>query len=107
MGSRGRTSENILRNTGDTMTKDSKSEVEKYRIITKKELLRIVPYTPQHILRLETAGRFPKRLQIGPNRVGWLLSDIEAWIAARMAERDSAKPNGQAVPGAVVGGKAA
>lgn len=89
------------------MTKENKSEIEKYRIITKKELQRIVPYTPQHILRLEAAGKFPKRLQIGANRVGWLLSDIEAWIADRMAERDRAKRNGTASPDTVPGGKAA
>lgn len=53
------------------------------RIITKKELRELVPYTPQHIHRLEKAGRFPKRLQLGPNRVGWRLTDIEDWINGR------------------------
>lgn len=53
------------------------------RIITKKELRLIVPYTPQHIARLEKAGRFPKRIRIGERRVGWRLSDIEAWLNER------------------------
>lgn len=53
------------------------------RIITKRELRQMVPYTPQHILRLEKLGRFPKRIRFGERRVGWLLSDVEAWIAAR------------------------
>ena len=44
------------------------------------ELRSLAPYTPQHIHRLEKAGRFPKRPQLGPNRVGWRLTDIEAWI---------------------------
>ena len=54
------------------------------RIITKAELRSLVPYTPQHIHRLEKAGRFPRRLQLGPNRVGWRLTDIERWINERL-----------------------
>jgi prophage regulatory protein len=53
------------------------------KILTKKELREIVPYTPQHIHRLEKAGKFPRRLQLGANRVGWRLSDIQAWIEGR------------------------
>jgi prophage regulatory protein len=59
------------------------------RLITRSELLAIVPYTPQHILRLEKRGLFPRRIQIGPNRVAWLLSEIEEWVAARVVERDT------------------
>ena len=58
------------------------------RLIMRSELLAIVPYTSQHILRLEKRGLFPRRIQIGPNRVAWLLSEIEEWVAARVSERD-------------------
>lgn len=53
------------------------------RIITKKELRLIVPYTPQHIYRLERDGKFPKRIRIGARRVGWRLAEIEAWLNER------------------------
>ena len=53
-------------------------------IINKKQLALIVPYSPQHILRLEKMGKFPKRIKIGERRVGWRLSDVEAWLAERM-----------------------
>ncbi len=53
------------------------------RIVTRKELRLIVPYTPQHILRLEKQGKFPKRIHIGPRRVGWYLTSVEAWLADR------------------------
>ena len=56
------------------------------RIISRKELKLIVPYSPQHILRLEKRGKFPKRIRIGERRVGWRLSDVEGWLAARAAE---------------------
>jgi prophage regulatory protein len=59
------------------------------RLITKRELCQIVPYTPQHVLRLEKKGKFPRRIQVGPNRVAWLLSEVEAWVSDRVAERNS------------------
>lgn len=60
------------------------------RLITRAELRSIVPYTPQHILRLEKRGLFPRRVQVGANRVAWLLAEVEEWIAARAAERERA-----------------
>lgn len=59
------------------------------RLITKAELRSMVPYTPQHILRLEKRGLFPRRIQVGSNRVAWLLAEVEDWIAKRVAERDT------------------
>ena len=70
-------------------------QLNRLRLITKKELRELVPYTPQHIHRLEKAGRFPQRLQLGPNRVGWRLSDIEAWINARLPAGVSATPGNE------------
>lgn len=63
------------------------------RILTRKELRALVPYTPQHVLRLEKAGKFPRRMQLGENRVGWRLIDIEDWLKKRMpAETYRADP---------------
>jgi prophage regulatory protein len=53
------------------------------RILTFKELMLLVPYTRQHILRLEKKGKFPKRVRIGPRRVGWWLSEILEWLQTR------------------------
>ena len=43
------------------------------KLITKRQLRAMVPYTPQHILRLEKKGKFPKRTRVGENRMAWLL----------------------------------
>ena len=59
------------------------------RIIGWSELKTIVPYTRQHIHRLERARLFPRRVRIGANRIGWLLSEIEAWLADRVDARDA------------------
>lgn len=61
------------------------------RLVSKKELRTVcgIPYTPQHIARLEAAGRFPLRIKLGPNRVAWVLSEVEAWVRERIDERDA------------------
>lgn len=64
-------------------TRKELSPLHHLRIVTQKELRTLVPYTPQHILRLEKSGKFPRRMQLGENRIGWRLIDIEAWVAAR------------------------
>lgn len=61
------------------------------QLITMSTLLETVPFSRQHILRLEKRGRFPRRIRLGDNRVAWLRSEIEAWIASRVAERDDGK----------------
>lgn len=33
--------------------------------------------------RLERDGQFPPRRQLSPNAVGWLRSDVEAWVNSR------------------------
>ena len=40
--------------------------------------------------RLEAAGEFPARVQVSPNRIGYVLEEVEHWITERVAERDSA-----------------
>jgi prophage regulatory protein len=57
------------------------------RILSKRQLKELVLYSPQHIARLEKAGTFPKRLQLGPNRVGWVESEVLEWLKVRMAAR--------------------
>lgn len=61
------------------------------QVVSKKELKTVcgIPYTPQHIARLEHAGRFPKRIRLGENRVVWLLAEVEKWLDERIAHRDT------------------
>ena len=61
------------------------------QVVSKKELRTVcgIPYSPQHIARLEAAGQFPKRIRLGQNRVVWLLKEVEEWLDARIAKRDA------------------
>jgi prophage regulatory protein len=57
------------------------------RIISASERRQIVPYSDMHIWRLERNNKFPKRVHLGPRRVGWSLNEIMEWINARKSER--------------------
>ena len=61
----------------------------KDRIIDRHELTRLVLYTPTHIYRLEEQGKFPERVRLGANRVGWVLSEVLDWIEERKDARAS------------------
>lgn len=58
------------------------------RIISKRQLKELVLYSPQHVARLEKAGTFPKRVHIGPNRVGWVEEEILDWLQQRLDRRE-------------------
>ena len=55
--------------------------------ILRAELKRLVPYSIQHILRLEKRGLFPCRVAIGINRVAWVRSEVTEWIEMRLRQR--------------------
>ena len=58
------------------------------KILSKRQLKELVLYSPQHVARLEKAGLFPKRVQLGPNRVGWVESEVLEWLEERLAQRE-------------------
>ncbi|WP_084385074.1 helix-turn-helix transcriptional regulator [Novosphingobium naphthalenivorans] len=58
------------------------------RILSKRQLRELVLYSPQHIARLEKAGQFPKRVQLGPSRVGWVEEEILDWLSAKLKRRE-------------------
>jgi prophage regulatory protein len=59
------------------------------RILSKRQLKELVLYSPQHIARLEKAGLFPKRVQLGPCRVGWVEDEVLDWLQSRLDGREA------------------
>jgi prophage regulatory protein len=51
-------------------------------LVTFKELYRRfgIPFSRQHIYRLQRAGKFPLRRKVG-NLNFWTVEEIEAWVA--------------------------
>lgn len=59
------------------------------KLLSKKHVREKVLYSPAHIARLEAAGQFPKRVRLGQGRVGWVETEVDDWLRARIAERDA------------------
>ncbi len=53
------------------------------RILRKEEVVDRTGLSAVSIWRLEKRGDFPQHRRISPNRVGWLSSEVEAWIKSR------------------------
>jgi prophage regulatory protein len=56
--------------------------------------LKGISYSKTQLWRLEKGGKFPRRVPLSGNpngRHGWVDSEIDAWIQARIAERDASK----------------
>jgi len=59
------------------------------RMLSKRQLTEFVLYSPQHVARLEKAAKFPKRVQIGPNRVGGAEAEVLDWLQERLNRREA------------------
>lgn len=46
---------------------------------------RLVPYSRVHRDRLSAAGKFPKRIKLGPNKTAYVKDEIEAWLRDKIA----------------------
>ena len=59
------------------------------KLLSKKQVREKVLYSFAHIARLKAVGLFPKRVPLGPGRVGYVEEEVENWIIKRIAERDA------------------
>lgn len=63
------------------------------KLIRLPEVLKRTGKTKSPLYRDIAAGRFPKPVKISPelkfSAVGWVESEINEWIAQRIAERDA------------------
>jgi predicted DNA-binding transcriptional regulator AlpA len=62
------------------------------QLITKVELLKLVPYSIRHIYRMEKVAKFPARVRVVANRVAWVHSDVMRWLELRVAARIEPEP---------------
>ena len=56
-------------------------------ILLTDEVIGQVKLSRPTILRMERAGKFPKRVQISAKRVGWISTEIEDWIEAQAGRK--------------------
>jgi prophage regulatory protein len=61
--------------------------IEKPCLIGSKRIERRSGLSRWTVWRLEAEQRFPKSIRVGGKRL-WLESEVDAWVAARLAERN-------------------
>ncbi|MEH2476180.1 prophage regulatory protein [Nitrobacteraceae bacterium AZCC 2161] len=49
-----------------------------------------ITFSRRHLYTLEAERKFPRRVTLGENRVGWVAAELDAWLDAKVAERDAA-----------------
>lgn len=57
------------------------------RIIRKPELFSMIGLSDATIWRLEKKGKFPRRISLGGNSVGWFDTEVNGWLATKAADR--------------------
>lgn len=55
-------------------------------ILRRPMVQRRVGLSRSEIYRRVARGAFPRPVRLGPNSIGWLSSEIDAWISLRIAE---------------------
>jgi prophage regulatory protein len=69
----------------------SQSATPQHRLLNKSDLVaRGIRYSRVHLDRLMREGKFPRSIALGENRKAWVESEIDEFIARKIAERDSA-----------------
>lgn len=60
------------------------------QLLSKREVAKLVGFHPESIMRLARNNRFPQPVKLGAFNncaVRFAASEVQAWIAARMADR--------------------
>lgn len=52
-------------------------------VISRKQVMRLTGLSETTLWRLEDRGDFPARVQLGARRIGWRVSDVDAWLESR------------------------
>jgi predicted DNA-binding transcriptional regulator AlpA len=53
------------------------------RLLSSRDICAMLGINRVTLYRMERAGRFPASIEISTNRVGWLVEDVERWLASR------------------------
>lgn len=61
----------------------NKAPTRDLRILRKAQVLEMTGLSYSTVWRLEKAGQFPARRQLGAKSVGWIAKEVENWILTR------------------------
>lgn len=71
------------------MTLSKSQKIENNRLIRRKEVQDKTGLGASSIYAMMKIGKFPKCLNLSERRVAWLESDVDNWIAERVAEHQA------------------
>jgi prophage regulatory protein len=58
------------------------------RVLRKPEVMSRIGLSDASIYRMEKAGRFPKRIRLGGQSVGWFSDEVDKWFDQKAQERE-------------------
>jgi len=61
------------------------------RLLTKKQLRKLIPLAYSTLWELMRRGEFPKALRLGRQRVAWREDEVREWIESRPRQELKAK----------------
>lgn len=67
----------------------SQESRELTRLIRKPAVVKATGLPQSTLYRLISEGRFPAPIKVGERASAWLESEVAAWIASRVADRDA------------------
>lgn len=59
-------------------------------ILRPAEVSRLTGLSATTLWRFRKSGQFPKAIKLGEKSIGWLASEVDAWLESRLAEREAA-----------------
>jgi prophage regulatory protein len=59
------------------------------RFVSLAEVVDRVSFSKTHIYRKIAAGTFPRPVPLGPNKVAFLESEVDRWMAERLEAREA------------------
>ncbi|MFW2148769.1 helix-turn-helix transcriptional regulator [Acinetobacter sp. TY1] len=71
------------------MTLNLEQQAQNLRLIRRKEVQVKIGMGASSIYAEMAKGRFPKPVSLSEKRVAWIESEVDAWIAERIASRDA------------------
>lgn len=67
------------------MTDHHRSPMPCVQILRLPQVCKVTGFERSMIYQLESARRFPCRVRIGARAVGWVESEVQLWLAGRVA----------------------
>jgi len=68
------------------------------RVLRIRQVCEITGLSRATLYRRMLLGEFPERIPLGERSVGWLESEVRAWLAANIARRNTRAPEVARVP---------